>query len=62
MSISSLSDRVIPILAVRLDGQELEVCKDGTCRGVVDTGTSHLGVPGPFDKASHLNLSFFLAY
>eukprot|EP00434_Breviolum_minutum_P007923 symbB.v1.2.006988.t1/scaffold426.1/size206518/3 len=41
---------VVPIIAVRVDGLELDVCKDGTCRGVVDTGTSHLGVPGPFDK------------
>jgi hypothetical protein len=37
----------IEILAVRVDGVELEVCMDGTCRGVVDTGTSHLGVPAP---------------
>merc|ERR1719237_1214717 len=28
----------------------MEVCKDGTCRGVVDTGTSHLGVPVPHDR------------
>ena len=28
----------------------LEVCTDGTCRGVLDTGTSHLGVPAPYDK------------
>ncbi|CAJ1418109.1 unnamed protein product [Effrenium voratum] len=41
---------VVPILAVRVDGVELDFCKDGTCRGVVDTGTSHLGVPGPHDK------------
>lgn len=40
----------VPILAVRVDGQLLDVCRDGTCRGVVDTGTSHLGVPAPFDK------------
>jgi len=37
----------VKILAVRVDGVELEVCKDGTCRGVVDTGTSHLGIPAP---------------
>jgi len=23
----------------------LDICKDGSCRGVVDTGTSHIGVP-----------------
>jgi len=39
----------IKILAVRINGQEMDVCKDGTCRGVVDTGTSHLGIPAPFD-------------
>jgi len=40
----------VPILAIRVDGEEMDVCKDGTCRGVVDTGTSHLGVPVPHDK------------
>jgi len=37
----------VRILAVRVDGVELDVCRDGTCRGVVDTGTSHLGIPAP---------------
>jgi len=40
----------VKILAVRINGQELDVCKDGTCHGVVDTGSSHLGVPAPYDK------------
>jgi len=40
----------VRIKAVRIDGEEMDICKDGTCRGVVDTGTSHLGVPSPFDK------------
>jgi len=40
----------VRIKAVRIDGHELDICKDGTCRGVVDTGTSHLGVPVPADK------------
>lgn len=35
----------VPIIAVRIDGQVLDVCADGTCRGIVDTGSSHLGVP-----------------
>lgn len=39
----------IEILAVRINNVELEACKDGSCRGVVDTGTSHLGVPAPYD-------------
>merc|ERR1719267_212470 len=25
------------------------MCHDGSCRGVVDTGTSHLGIPAPYD-------------
>jgi len=40
----------VRILAVRVDGVELDVCRDGTCRGVVDTGTSHLGIPAPHDE------------
>lgn len=39
----------VRILAVRVDGEELDVCRDGTCRGVVDTGTSHLGIPAPYN-------------
>jgi len=35
----------VNIKEVRIGGTALEVCKDG-CRGIVDTGTSHLGVPG----------------
>jgi len=40
----------VQIKAIRIGGQLLDMCNDGTCRGVVDTGTSHLGVPSPFDK------------
>eukprot|EP00933_Yihiella_yeosuensis_P061194 TRINITY_DN64000_c0_g1_i1.p1 TRINITY_DN64000_c0_g1~~TRINITY_DN64000_c0_g1_i1.p1 ORF type:complete len:573 (+),score=120.78 TRINITY_DN64000_c0_g1_i1:39-1757(+) len=40
----------VRIKAVRINGEELDVCKDGTCRGVVDTGTSHLGVPSMAHK------------
>jgi len=40
----------VRILAVRIDGKELDVCRDGTCRGVVDTGTSHLGIPAPHNR------------
>eukprot|EP00439_Symbiodinium_sp_Y106_P059528 s587_g8.t1 len=35
----------VRIRSVRIGGEELDVCMDGTCRGVVDTGTSHLGAP-----------------
>jgi len=40
----------VNILAIRVGGVELDFCKDGKCRGVVDTGTSHLGIPAPHDK------------
>jgi hypothetical protein len=36
----------VHIKEVRVGGRTLDICKDGSCRGVVDTGTSHLGVPG----------------
>jgi hypothetical protein len=36
----------VAIKEVRIGGKVLDVCKDGTCRGIVDTGTSHLGIPG----------------
>lgn len=39
----------VEILAVRVGGKTLDVCQDGGCRGVVDTGTSHLGIPAPYD-------------
>jgi len=39
----------VEILALRVGGRTLDVCKDGGCRGVMDTGTSHLGIPGPHD-------------
>jgi cathepsin D len=35
----------VRILAVRIGGILLNMCDDGECRGVVDTGTSHLGIP-----------------
>jgi cathepsin D len=36
----------VHIKEVRIDGKVLSVCEDGSCRGIVDTGTSHIGVPG----------------
>lgn len=38
---------LVSIEAVRVAGKTLDVCMDGTCKGVVDTGTSHLGMPRP---------------
>lgn len=37
----------VKIKEIRIDGHTLDVCADGTCRGIVDTGTSHIGIPGP---------------
>jgi len=37
----------VAIKEVRINGKILPDCMDGTCRGIVDTGTSHIGVPGP---------------
>lgn len=36
----------VKVKEVRIGGKVLDICKDGSCRGIVDTGTSHLGVPG----------------
>mmetsp|Transcript_4238 Transcript_4238/g.6891 ORF Transcript_4238/g.6891 Transcript_4238/m.6891 type:complete len:482 (+) Transcript_4238:72-1517(+) len=41
----------VEITAVRVNGVELDFCRDGSCRGVMDTGTSHLGIPAPHDKS-----------
>merc|ERR1719375_468966 len=38
----------VAISAIRINGKPLEACKDG-CMGIVDTGTSHWGVPSPLD-------------
>jgi len=40
----------VEILAVRVGGVTLDMCQDGSCRGVMDTGTSHLGIPQPYDQ------------
>lgn len=40
----------VDILAVRVGGRELPLCRHGGCRGIVDTGASHLGVPTSYEK------------
>uniref|UniRef100_A0A7S1AUP3 Peptidase A1 domain-containing protein n=1 Tax=Noctiluca scintillans TaxID=2966 RepID=A0A7S1AUP3_NOCSC len=45
----------VKIKEVRIGGRTIDLCDDGSCRGIVDTGTSHLGVPGEgFDDISSL--------
>lgn len=39
----------VEIRAVRVGGKLIDVCREGGCRGVLDTGTSHLGIPTPYD-------------
>jgi len=50
VAMSHLGYWQVEIHAVYVDGTKLNLCSDGGCRGVVDTGTSHIGVPSPFDK------------
>mmetsp|Transcript_9620 Transcript_9620/g.25561 ORF Transcript_9620/g.25561 Transcript_9620/m.25561 type:complete len:488 (-) Transcript_9620:46-1509(-) len=41
----------VQVKAVHIgDHFTLPLCQDGSCRGVIDTGTSHLGVPAPHLK------------
>jgi len=35
----------VSISAMSVGGRELSMCRDVECQGIVDTGTSHLGVP-----------------
>jgi len=42
---SDMGHWIIPIRGLRVNGQQLDLCKDGTCRAAVDTGTSLLSVP-----------------
>jgi len=35
----------VEVKGIRFGNQTLDMCTDGSCRGVVDTGSSHLGVP-----------------
>mmetsp|Transcript_1453 Transcript_1453/g.3318 ORF Transcript_1453/g.3318 Transcript_1453/m.3318 type:complete len:537 (-) Transcript_1453:88-1698(-) len=35
----------LDVREIRVDGKKIDFCDDGSCRGIVDTGTSLLGVP-----------------
>lgn len=42
----------VEVKAIRIGNRTLDMCGiDSPCKGVVDTGTSHLGVPGSFHAA-----------
>jgi len=40
-----LGQWLVEIKSVRIGTQLLDICKSAPCRGIVDTGSSHLGVP-----------------
>jgi len=40
----------VEIVAFRIGGRAMDICRDGDCRGILDTGTSHLGIPAPYDQ------------
>lgn len=35
----------VGIKAIRIGDEDLDICEDRKCRGIVDTGSSHMGVP-----------------
>lgn len=40
----------VEIIGLRVGEKRIDICSaEAPCRGVVDTGTSHLGIPGPYD-------------
>lgn len=39
----------VEIVALRVGGKRLSVCKSG-CHGIMDSGTSHLGIPGSHEQ------------
>lgn len=41
---------LVQVVAVRVGGKTLHMCQDVPCHAVMDTGTSHLGVPTGYDK------------
>jgi hypothetical protein len=36
---------MVRVVSVRIDGREIDLCKDNSCRAIVDTGSSHVGMP-----------------
>mmetsp|Transcript_64099 Transcript_64099/g.161507 ORF Transcript_64099/g.161507 Transcript_64099/m.161507 type:complete len:472 (-) Transcript_64099:22-1437(-) len=45
------------IRSISIGGQELEVCQDGSCTAIADTGTSLLGVPKQALRKVHVQLA-----
>lgn len=47
----------VQVVAVRVGNTTLGLCADGSCRAILDTGTSLLGVPGAAAKELHRHLA-----
>jgi len=41
----------LQITAFRVGGRTMDFCRSGDCRAILDTGTSHLGIPSPHEEA-----------
>jgi len=47
----------VPIKGISIGGERLDLCEDGSCRAILDTGTSLLGVPKQGARAIHWKLA-----
>lgn len=47
----------IPLKAIRVGGVALDICGDEGCKAIVDTGTSHLGVPSSIHASLQQSLA-----
>lgn len=47
----------IPVKAIKVDGVAVDICSDGECKAIVDTGSSHLGVPTSIHASLQNSLS-----
>merc|ERR550532_764632 len=36
---------MVEVLGIYVDGRRLDICTNGNCTGILDTGSSHLGLP-----------------
>jgi len=41
----------LQVLAFRIGNTTMDFCQSGKCNAILDTGTSHLGIPTPFERS-----------